>query len=352
MANSILYGVYQLKDYQNQRAIDIAPDDLRRATILSAAAYNQQVQSLINLFARPTTSYKVRFSAAANARLQPGDQYARALAVKRSTYDVALPLQMGTHAWGVNYVTRYKRTVADDAKDTNLAFQADQNWMADHILGALFYNGAGWTFTDEQYGALTINGLANGDAILYSRQGGVPATDNHYLAQAAAIADATNPYPTIFTALMEHPENQGAEIISFIRDTTTTEALATFRPLDDPFVREADTLSVVEGELNANHPGTLRGRVGSQWVVQWPRLPANYIVSVAVGGIPPLAMRQDPEAELQGFRLGGQIDHYPYFEQQWFRRAGFGSWNRVGACITRVGNGSYAIPTGYGSPMP
>jgi hypothetical protein len=81
-------------------------------------------------------------------------------------------------------------------------------------------------------------------------------------------------------------------------------------------------------------------------------LPANYIVSVAVGGIAPLAMRQDPEPELQGFRLGGQIDHYPYFEQQWFRRAGFGSWNRVGACITRVGNGSYAIPTGYGSPMP
>jgi hypothetical protein len=163
MANSILYGVYQLKDYQNQRAIDVAPDDLRRATIMSAAAYNEQVQTLINLFARPTTSYKVRFGAAANARLQPGDQNARALAVKRSTYDVALPLQMGTHAWGVNYVTRYKRTVADDAKDTNLAFQADQNWMADHILGGLFYNGAGWTFTDEQYGALTINGLANGD---------------------------------------------------------------------------------------------------------------------------------------------------------------------------------------------
>jgi hypothetical protein len=354
MANSMLYGFYQLKDYANQRAIEMAPATLRDAIILSTEQYNAEIRTLLNLFAEPTNAYKLRFDAATNNRLQPMDQFGRALPVKGSRYDVAYPIQMGGTAWGTNFVTRAKRTVADMAKDTANMFTGDRNWVADHVLAALFYNGSGWTFTDEQYGALTIIGLANGDGTLYARVGGVPATDNHYLAQAGGIVDATNPFAGIFIELMEHPENAGAQVVSFVNGTDrgSVEALATFRPMDDPNVREADTLSVVTGNLGANIPGAgVFGRVSNQWVAQWDRVPATYILSVAVGGIPPLAIREDPEAELQGFRSRGERDDYPFFESQWFRRCGLGAWNRVGAVVTRTGNGAYAIPTNFGSPM-
>jgi hypothetical protein len=106
---------------------------------------------------------------------------------------------------------------------------ADVNWMRDHILAGLFYNGAGWTSPDPEYGDLTIQGLANGDTVtVYVKQGGAPATDTHYYAQAAAIADATNPYDDLYAELSEHPENAGGDVITFIASdqVATTEALA------------------------------------------------------------------------------------------------------------------------------
>lgn len=354
MANAMLYGFYQLKDYANQRAIELSPDTLRNAVILSTDQYNAEMTTIFNVFCEPTNAYKVRFDAATNNRLQPGDENARALPVKGSRYDISLPLQMGNTAWGDNVVTRAKRTVADIAKDTANMYTGDRNWVMDHVLGALYYNGAGWTFADPQYGSLTVLGLANGDTTLYARTGGVPATDNHYLAQAGAIADATNPFSGIYLELMEHPENAGAQVVSFVNgsDRAAVEAMTLFRPMDDPSVREANSLSVVTGNLGANIPGAgVFGRINNQWVAQWDRVTATYIVSVAVGGIPALAMRQDPEAELQGFRPQGTRDSFPWFESQWFRRAGWGAWNRVGAAVTRTGNGTYAIPTSMGSPM-
>jgi uncharacterized membrane protein len=82
------------------------------------------------------------------------------------------------------------------------------------------------------------------------------ATDTAFGAQAAGIADATNPYPTIYSELMEHPEN-GGEVISFIPTNlvATTEALATYRVVGDPNVQLGANTAQLVGTLNTPIPG-------------------------------------------------------------------------------------------------
>jgi len=350
--NSLKYGFYQLKDYANQRAIEINRDALVGAILQTREEYNAEMDQLLGLFAARTVDYKYRFRTPANARLQAMDPNGRALPIKRTTYDIELPLQMGGSAYGVNFVTRAKRTVQDENDDVVNQLVADRNWMRDHALAGVFYNGSGWSHTDDQYGTLTIRGLANGDATVYARQGGgAPATDNHYLAQAGAIS-VTNPYPTIRTELREHPENDG-NLISFIADDLVSDTmnLASFVDVADGAVRTGGNTDVLVGTPGVDYPGRLIGYADGNYVVHWSGVPAGYIVSLTTEGPRPLAMREDPEAELQGFGPRGEREDYPFFETQWFRRAGFGGNNRVGATVTRIGNASYAIPTGYGSPM-
>jgi len=198
--------------------------------------------------------------------------------------------------------------------------------------------------------------LANSDAVKYLLLAGadVSAADTHYLAQAAAIADATNPFPTIYDELKEHPEN-GGEVISFIPSNlkATTKALAEFNAFTDPNVRAGANTDQVVGTLGVSVPGELIGYTDSKvWIAEWRSIPDNYIVSVTTDGERPLKMREHEEASLQGFNLVAQRDDHPFYESQWLRYAGFGGYNRVGAVVTRVSNGSYAIPTNYTVPMP
>lgn len=355
MANALLYGFYQLKDVANQRAIQVRSDILRTAIIASVAEHNQVVNNLIGLFAQPTTDYKIRFRSPTNGRLQAGDENSRALPFKGNTYDVAFPIQKGDGAWGSNYITRQKMTVQNVNDAVSDVLTADVNWVRDHILAGLFYNGAGWTMPDPEYGDLTVLGLANGDSTSYVKMGGPPAADTHYYAQAAAIADATNPYPALFSELNEHPENQGGDFISFIASdqVTTTQALASFSAISDANIQPGSATAVAIGTPGAQLPASARliGRVARQWVAEWPVLPNGYGITLATGGPRPLAMRQDPEAELQGLVRADDRNDYPYNEEQYFRRAGFGAWNRVGAVAWLIGNASYSIPTSYGSPM-
>jgi hypothetical protein len=86
--------------------------------------------------------------------------------------------------------------------------------------------------------------------------------------------------------------------------------------------------------------------------VEWSILPNNYMIAVTTDGPRPIAMRQETNAQLQGFRLVAERNDHPFYESQWLRIAGFGAWNRVGAAVIRIGNASYAIPTGYSSPIP
>lgn len=355
MANQILYGFHNLKDLANERVTTVGAEVINTAIEQALTEHNRQIDAVTRFFATETSDYTARFRSVTAARLQPLDENGRARPIKPTGhYDVAFPINMGGSAWGADYVTSLKMTVQEVNNAIAAMFMADARWMRDHLLSALFAS-ATYTFTDPIYGSLTIQPLANGDSVTYQvfTGGDVGATETMQLAQAAAVADATNPFPTIYSRLISHPENSG-EVVVFIPNnlTSTVTALANFRPVADPNVQLGANTAQLVGTLNGGElPGTLLGYCDKCWIVEWRALPDSYMVATTTGGDRPLAMRQDPETELQGFKKVADRNDHPFYESQYLRRAGFGAWNRVGALAYRIGNASYAVPTNYTPPI-
>jgi len=356
MANQVAYGFTNLKDMFAERVAEAGVDLVNTAIQQSVDEHNRQIAALMSLFVTPVTNPQMRYKTPTAARLQPLDESGRARPIRvAGHYDVAFPLQAGGVAWGGTDVTIAKMTVEEANRYTLALLSADARWVRDHILAAIFANAA-WTFTDEELGALTIKGPANGDTDVYLVLSGADAgaIDTHFLAQAGAIADATNPFPTIYDELKEHPEN-GGEVLSLIPSNlkTSVKGLTEYHPIADPNLRAGAAASEVVGSLGVQHPGELFGYTDSKvWLSEWRSLPDNYIVSVTTDGDAPLGMREDPEPELRGFKKIAERADHPFIESQWRRRAGFGGRNRVGIVVQRIGNAAYAVPTNYSSPMP
>jgi len=157
----------------------------------------------------------------------------------------------------------------------------------------------------------------------------------------------------IHDELVEHPEN-GPEIIAFIPTASraTVEALTNFYPIADPNLSSGVAVTQFTAALGVSVPGELIGYCAGCKIVVWAGMPSNYVLGIAAGGEAPIVLREEPEAELQGFKKVADRNDHPWYEQQYLRVAGFGAWNRVGAIVVRTDNGTYAIPAGYGSPMP
>lgn len=355
MANAIAYGFYDLQQVFSQRVTEAGVDVVNNAIQQTLAEHNRQMDALMNLFVMPTTKFKQRYLSSVAARLQPIDEAGRARPIQTAGYyEVAWPIQRGGTAWGATYEARVKMTVGEANNTLNTLINADARWMRDHVLAALYANAA-WTFSDPEHGSLSIKGLANGDTDTYQILTGadVPATDNHYWGQANAIDNSNDPFATIYTELTEHPENSG-EAIALIPSNlkSAVEALSNFYPLADGNLRLGNGQTELVGNLGVQLPGQLIGYHSERvWIAEWRSLPSNYIISLTTGGERPLAMRQEMEPQLQGFKQVAERADHPFWEAQYMRKAGFGAWNRVGATVTRIGNGTYAVPTGYGSPM-
>jgi hypothetical protein len=351
---ALLYGFESLKDLAAKRVSEIGVGLVSTAIQQTVAEHNRQIESLLGMLVKPVTDFKVTYRTPTAARLQGLDEFGRARPIKTvGKYDVSFPLQSGGAAWGTTHIVREKMTVQEANDATGALLAADMRWMRDHVLAALFSN-ANWTFTDDQYGSLVIKGPANADTDVYQIINGsdAGATDQHFVAQAAAIADATNPYGADYTELMEHPENQG-DAVALISTSlvATTQALTNYVAVMDPNIQTAITANRLVGSLGVKLPGVLIGYVDKVWICEWKAMPAGYFVMASTQGEPPLAMRQHPETSLQGFQRAAERDNHPFYESQWERHAGFGAWNRVGAVVQRIGNAAYAVPTNYTSPM-
>jgi hypothetical protein len=355
MANQVLYGFMNLKDAFNSRVEDVGIGLVNAAIDETLAEHTRQLTNLMSLFVDPTQEYKLRYKTPGAASLQPLDENGRARPVKvAGYYDIAFPLQMAGIAWGQTYYASKKMRVEDANATMTTLITADKRWMRDRIMAALFTN-VNWTFADPEHGDLTVKPLANSDTDTYLIQAGTDAgtTDTHFLAQAGAIADASDPFPTIYTELTEHPENSG-DVVVFVptSNKAAVEALSAFYPMGDSNLRMGAAATVVSGTLNVAMPGTLFGyHEAGVWLAEWKGLPANYLVGTMTSGPRPLAMREEPEPVLRGFNRVAERNDHPFFESQYLRIAGFGTQNRVGAVIQRVGNGAYAIPTNYTAPL-
>ena len=358
MANALLYGFLQLADLANRRVTEVGVQVVNEAINRTIAEHNRQIDAIISLFAKRTTEFKSRYTTSVAARLQPLDEHGRARPIKPfGSYDVSLPLQEAGTAWGATYRAREKMSVQEANDITATLISADVRWVRDHILAALFAS-TNWTFNDPLHGALTIKGLANGDTDQYLIQAGADAgaTDTHYLGQAAAIADATNPFPTIYQELTEHPENAG-DVIAFVStaEKASAQALATFYPVRDPNLRSGADVTELTGTLGVALPSGDASLLGYDssgvWIAEWKTLPSGYIVATTTQGERPLGMREEPEESLKGFKKVAERNDHPFYESQYLRIAGFGANNRVGAVVMEVSDATYDVPTNYTSPM-
>lgn len=358
MANQVQYGFIDLLAVFDRRVVDVNVRDINEAVDRTLAEHNRQVNALRDFFAQPVTEPTLRYRSAGVRRLQPADEVARALPTQQAGfYTAGFPLQKGMDALGITYEASRKITVQELNNEIAALRGADVRWVRDHILAALLDN-TSWTYPDEQYGDITVVPLANGDSTPYILSAGIDAgsTDDHYSAQTAAIADATDPFDDLYDELMEHTENSG-QVVAFFNNSLSgaVRSLAAFEAAGDPNIDEGVNAVRLTGALGMEVPGSLIGyHRGKVWLVEWRALPANTVIAVATGGARALGERTHPEADLQGFRRDAERIDYPWYEQQWARRAGYGAWNRVGAAVRQVSGGdtTYDIPTGYATPMP
>lgn len=357
MANQILYGFHTIADAAARTVNDVTVPVVSDAIQQALTEHNRQIDALFGLFIERTTDFKTVFRTSTAGRLQPLEESGRARPIRvAGKYEVAFPLQKGGIAWGATREGKAKMTVQQVNDTLASMFIADNRWVRDHILAALFAN-VSWNYKDEVAGTLAIQGLANGDTVPYQiiSGGDASATDNHYLAQAAGIADATDPFPVIYTELMEHPENGGGRVYAMFNSahSTTVQGLAGFTKAGDPNIRLGANTDELIGDFGAPVPGKVLGyHDAGVWLIEWNGVPANYIIAGVTTAEKPIRMREHPEAELQGFKQVAERPDHPFWEAHYERIAGFGAWNRVGAVVYRVSNGTYAVPTNYTSPMP
>lgn len=363
--NTVLYGFANLEYLFSQRIVDVSVQTVQTAIYESLTEYNRQINGLMSSMCQRTVDYKRRYQLASAGTLQPLDANGNPVPVVPSgTYDVAFPIYGAGTAWGTDRISRARMTVEDANRFTADALTKDADWLRRHMLAALFTN-ATYTYTDEAYGSLTITTLANGGSETFVFKNGSAATDNHFLAQANAIGNGTdNPYPIIYTELDEHPSNRGPYIVYIpTASVATTQALSTFRDIADTSVIWSTSTSLADMAFDKNITSKdqfamgigdrVIGYADGCIIVEWSALPTGYMIAHATGSANDvLQMREYPEAEIQGlFAEAANMDGN-HLVNRLLRYCGFGVQNKIGACVYRIGNASYAIPTGYSTPLP
>lgn len=357
MANIVQYGFQNLTDRFARRVTEVGVDVVFTAITQTVEEYNRQVNFLLSDLTQRTTLHKRLFRTMGVARLQPADENTRALPVKTgAAYTVGWPIQRAAIAWGQGWEAGLRLTVEEANENTQLMIAADAAWMRDQIFAAIF-NATAYTFTDEQWGATPVLPIANNDAQTYYITGGAvaPVQANHFFAQLNPIgAGADDPFTAAYAQLKKFPENSG-EVYALVPtdQMATIGALDNFLPINDQNIRPGNAATVLARDPGIRTPGILRGYLEDDrvWIYEWLNMPAGYIIVRAQGSPPPLAMREDDLAELQGFRQVGTRVDWPWTELQYRRKVGFGGLNRTAAYIIRIGNATYAPPTGYVLPV-
>lgn len=365
MANVNTYGFIGLADLYSSRIAGINGGVQRvwDAIRMSVDEYNRVAGSVLSEFAEKTEMAMEQIELPGDGTLQPLDEHGNPLPVLPSgNYQTAYPIQGAGTAWGDDRVSRELMTVEEADRFTADALRRDANWIVRHALAAILTNTT-WTFNDKSGGAygtkglgdITIQPLANSDSVKYIRKGvAVSATDTHYLAQAAAIADATNPFPTIKAELHEHPSNMNLPVVAYVASdlVSSIQGLTEFVDKDDPDIVPGNASDTLAGTISAGPGDTVLGKTKSGvWIVEWGALPSTYIVAKVLGK-PVLKMREYPAANLKGlFPERADVDGN-HIVKRFIRYAGFGAFDRVGAVAMRIGNAAYAIPTGYTAPLP
>jgi len=353
-----IFGLLNINDTDRVFLSTLGQDVVYDAIIELLNEYNMDLSAQMAVFVdRMTTDHKIRYKLPGGGRLQRLGRQAPGGATKRTgQWDVAFPLEgFGAQLAGSRVDMAYM-TVEELDRHLDTIFIQDVNTIRFEILQALFDNTQD-TFEDKLWGSLSIEPLANGDAVTYPPVLGSEdeATDNHYLESgyaATAISDANDPYLTIRDELEEHfgAGTGGENVVVFVNpaETPETKDLTDFDAVPDRFIRVGDNTDVPVGLPNV--PGRILGRVSGCWAVEWRWMPASYMLGVFMDAPRALYERVDPaDTGLgMGLQLVAEDEDHPIKSSYYEHRTGFGAANRLNGVVLELGTGgTYTIPTAY-----
>lgn len=320
--------------------------------------YSTDLNAAMRVFIdRETEDYKIRYKLPGGGRMQRRGGQAQTGATKaHGGWDVALPLEdFGDQVADSDIAIAYM-SIQELDRHLDTVMIRNTNTVRYEILRALVRNDAR-PFEDDNWGSLTVQPLANGDAVKYPPVLGSmdEATANHYLEAgylAAAISDVNNPLPTIRNALESKfgAELGGSSVAVFFDETITPkiEALADFEPVPDRFLELGDNVNVPR-DLPAV-PGRVIGRCNGVWCVEWRWAPDNYLIGIHLDAPKPLLHRVDPAAVGlgKGLQLVATNATHPFSQAFYRHRFGLGVGNRLNGIVMELGTGGgYTIPTGF-----
>lgn len=321
--------------------------------------WNTEVAQMLSVFVSEETEiFKERFRSPAGGYLERRGQLSTTGAVQISgSYDVAYPLEdFGAQVAGDDVSLAYL-SLQELQMHLTSVFTRDANTIRFELLKALF-NDTQDTFTDSLHGSLSIEPLANGDAVVYPPVigSGTEATDDHYLEAGyltSGVSDANNPLVTMRDEVEEHFGIQaaGSNMIAFIANAekSAIESLTDYDQIIDNKIKPGADTDVVTG-LPAGLPGNVIGRSNGIWVVEWRHLPATYMLGIDPDQLSPVKLRVDPADTglARGLGLISSNDKYPFTDSHWRHRFGFGVANRLNGVAMEVANGGgWTIPTAY-----
>jgi hypothetical protein len=349
MTIKVAPGFVDLMELAAQRVTEVGWNVVTDAITLSAQLHTEAINELLSSICEEPPAVKEKVEISARTSLQPLEgEFDRPKPVgSLYSYEAGYPMQKGGHAFGTGRESRVKMTVAEANKFTLQGFTADSNWMQDHILHALYWN-ASRSFDDKEFGVITCIPLANGDTQEYVFQNGSTATDNHYLFQAAAIDNANNPFPAIYTELREHPENTGDPIVYVPTNLKASiEALSGFVKNENPAIVPGSGTDTLSRLPRIPFGDKVLGMVNDCWIVEWMRLPNGYMVAHCEGDDPFIGWRQDDAPELRGFFVESYTDGGVLQATGMIRYSGFSVRKRTKALVILIGAGAYTPPAAY-----
>lgn len=353
-----IFGILGLQDTDRSFVSTIGQRAVYDATQVLLTQYNLDMAQALAVFVEGfTTDHTLRYKLPGGGRLQRRGGQAQSAAVKASgSWDVAFPLEdFGAQVAGDDVALAYM-TIQEYNRHLQTVMIQDMNTMRFEILRRLYKNTTN-TFIDPIWGSLTIQPLANLDAVVYPPVLGSEseATDDHYIETGyagAAISDVNNPYVTIRGELEEHfgASTGGNNIVAFIHpdETAETEDLTDFDPVPDNWVRMGSNADV---PINLpNVPGRIIGRTNGCWVSEWRWMTTGYMLGIDLEAPAPLMIRRDPDDTglPQGLALVAEQDDYPIQSAHWRHRFGVGVANRLNGVVLELAAGAgYTIPAAY-----
>lgn len=366
-ASALVYGFQDLEQLKAQRIQEIGIQETSERIALWQAEVNRVFDAIMGTFTvrdeRWNLNPIMKYNLPTAVRAQYVDEWGVAKPQIEEGYtQVGLPLWRYELAKAISFEALQKITVEEFSRRLLSVERGDRQEAIRQFLWAIF-NNVNYTFasTEDNFPDIPVKAGANNDSELYVlRSNDAPATADHYVAQANRISDTDDPFPGIKTKLTSYAGTSvNDRIVTFVGDTDTaaeiTDDLSGFHSVGrTKFTKWGDQVSFVDPAADT-YIGMGEEVLGEYQngiiVVRWQSIPDNYLVSINLDAPPPVGIREDTALSLRGlFNINATENSGNMLLSRYRRKIGMAPVNRTGFMVNRIGNGSYAIPSGIVQP--